>query len=645
MNLPPEPAPTAVQKRPVRPWLEGGLAVVDQRGRLLQANEPFWNWLALEEHPPLPAPIESHLGIHNPAWVAAIIGALESGAESGRLQLPGGADEQDRWLRICWLRRNGEWLLHCDAVPSPQPEAPVETVNGSGSPDPRQHWQTELQLRRTEAQLQNLLERWPGVVFSQRPDLSFSSVSPMVETLTGIAPEDWTRSSSFWETIHEGDREELERQLRQCAATGQSTTTLRIRNLTTGRIAYVLEQRKAILSGTGLVLGYEGFWVDVTRQTIAEKCMTSGAWKETLAVLTMGLAHDFGNILAGIHSLSETLEDVVATAAPDHRGSVNLIRRNAMLASQIVRRIVTLHQGRLGEFGYHSLNSLMADSEELVRKIVPRRIQVESDYSKQDLPAYMDAVEFRQVIVNLVLNAAEAVTQVGKIRLITARHPTAPVVENCQGTLPPAPLLEVTVADTGTGIPARYLRSIFEPFFTTKSLSKGTGLGLYNARLFVERHKGAISVESKEGAGTAFHLWLPEATFQEAERHLTHDQAVRRTLLLLDLPGRSRDATAGFLRHNGYLVVVEEPDRALAQLHSGDYRIAAIVLLATGQQMPSVEMVRKLRRNAPESRLVLLVAGRNQDELPMPLIETVDLMLPQGLSESEILGKISTLFT
>jgi signal transduction histidine kinase len=482
------------------------------------------------------------------------------------------------------------------------------------------------------------------VVFSQRPDLSFSYVSPVIESLTGIPTGDWMRRSHVWETIHEGDREELERQLRCCAATGQSSTTLRVRNRSTGRIAYVLEQRQAILGVGGIVLGYEGFWVDITRQTIAEKSMTSGAWKETLAVLTMGLAHDFGNILAGIHSLSETMEDVLATVAPEHRGSMNLIRRNAMMASQIVRRIVALHQGKLGEFGYHSLNSLMTDLEELVRKIVPRRIQVESEYSKQELPAYLDAVEFRQVVVNLVLNAAEAIPQVGKIRLLTNRHSELPSVVNCQGTIPSPPLLEVIVADTGTGIPARYLRSIFEPFFTTKSLIKGTGLGLYNAWLFVERHKGAISVESTEGQGTAFHLWLPEATFQEAERHLSHDQAVRRALLLLDLPGRPRDATAEFLRRNGYLVVVEEPERAFAQLYSGDYRIAAIVLQATRQQVPSVELVRQLRRRAPEARLVLLITGRNQDELPVSLLQAADLVLSQGLSESEILGKISTLF-
>ena len=109
------------------------------------------------------------------------------------------------------------------------------------------------------------------------------------------------------------------------------TATYRVRHVHTGRVTYILERREAIISGNGLVLGYDGAWVDVTRQTIAEKRLASAVWKETLGVLTMGLAHDFSNIMAGIYSLSETYQTHSAADHPFQEG-FGLIKRNALQA-------------------------------------------------------------------------------------------------------------------------------------------------------------------------------------------------------------------------------------------------------------------------------------------------------------------------
>src|SRR6202034_3693594 len=121
----------------------------------------------------------------------------------------------------------------------------------------------------------------------------------------------------------------------------------------------------------------------------------------------------------------------------------------------------------------------------------------------------LDLVEFRQVVINLLLNAADAMPHGGQLTLRTSRHETMPKLENFKGTTPRPPCVCLTIKDTGTGIKQRNLAAIFDPFFTTKS--KGSGLGLYNARIAVEKHQGAISVQSKEGIGTSFHIWLPQA--------------------------------------------------------------------------------------------------------------------------------------
>jgi two-component system cell cycle sensor histidine kinase/response regulator CckA len=196
-----------------------------------------------------------------------------------------------------------------------------------------------------------------------------------------------------------------------------------------------------------------------------------------------------------------------------------LIKRNAHQAIQLVHRIINLHQGKTGESNYHNLNEISSDLAELVRKIVPRRVEFSLELCPEALPVYVDAEELRQVVINLVLNAIDAMPISCPARLLvrTAHHATLPNLPNLQGVAPRTPAASLSVQDSGTGIKARHQTSIFDPFFTTKHSNKGSGLGLYNARLFVERHRGGISVDTQEGVGTTFHLWLPQTDFSEIE--------------------------------------------------------------------------------------------------------------------------------
>ena len=392
---------------------------------------------------------------------------------------------------------------------------------------------------RAEAQLKSLTDRWPGVIFSQRADFSFRFVSPQIEALTGVSVAEWqSKPHLFWHVVHESDAEELRQQLKQGRQSGQTfTSTYRVRHAQTGRVAYVMEHRQPHVSRGGLLLGYEGVWLDVTRQTIAEKRLSSAAWKETLSVLTMGLAHDFGNVMAGIHALSESFLEQVGDGHEFNEG-LTLIRKSSQQASQLVHRIINLHQGKTGDSNYHNLNEIATDLADLVRKIIPRRMEMSLELATEALPVYLDVVELRQVVINLVLNAIDAMPQTGRLVLRTSEgsvngidqskvdqadglandHLSIPLTDPnpMVGALPRPPAACLSVQDNGCGIKPRHLASIFDPFFTTKPMNKGSGLGLYNARLFIDKHRGAITVDSKEGAGSTFHLWLPQADFTEA---------------------------------------------------------------------------------------------------------------------------------
>ena len=131
----------------------------------------------------------------------------------------------------------------------------------------------------------SLLAHWPGVYFRQRPDFSFEFISDGIEQLTGVPPSTWQHQPKlFWQVVHELDADELRQQIKRLPPPPDGATlTYRVRNLRTGRVAYISEFRRARTERGDALAGYEGFWQDVTRQTIAEMRLAAAAWKETLA--------------------------------------------------------------------------------------------------------------------------------------------------------------------------------------------------------------------------------------------------------------------------------------------------------------------------------------------------------------------------
>ncbi len=495
---------------------------------------------------------------------------------------------------------------------------------------------------RSEAQVDNLVRRWPGVIFTQRADLSFLFVSQNIQELVGIAPAEWCQQPQcFWQVLHEGDQEEFQQSIRRSALEKRSgTSTFRVRHARTGRVSYLLEYRQAVATPSGLLLGYEGVWLDVTRQVIAEKRLSSAAWKETLAVLTMGLAHDFSNIMAGIVSLSETILSQLESGHPFCEG-MSLIKQNSLQAHQLVHKIIHLHHGKTGTSQYCDLNELVQELVDLVKKILPRRITITTENAPDSLPLYVDPVDFRQVIINLTLNAAEAMPQGGQLSLKTSRHEVLPEMPILRGVAPRLPAVRLTVQDTGCGIKPRHLASIFDPFFTTKAMNKGSGLGLYNARLFVEKQSGCISVDSMEGVGTTFHLWLPEADFTEADRAGETSATQRRSLLVVGRADGVLDSTAEFWRcHDYHVVAAASEGHALDLLESGEYQFAAMMVVAESRDRDLLALFAAVRQRGIVMKNVLQLVGCHSDEMETSVLQMTDLVIVPDLAENEIVDRL-----
>lgn len=633
----PEPLPAAE-------WLDCGQALLDVSRRVTDLNPALAQWLGAEDQSWKDCLFEEILQRRCPECLPLLAQAWDQAEPWAKIEFPASLSGQSGWLRLELVRNSAGWFLRLESALPPMRELVEDGGRRPG--DDGEKVKLRLRLLRTESQLDKLIQRWPGVLFSQRADFSFQFVNSKIEELTGVSPEIWQRQPRrFWEVVHEADVDELKRQCQQAVKTPAGvTTSYRIRHALTGRVSYILEHRQAAVSRSGLVLGYEGFWLDVTRQTIAEKRLSTAAWKETLGLLTMGLAHDFSNLMSGILSLTEL---ILAQLGSQHScaATLEMVKQSSLQASQLVQRIVNLHRSKTGMHQYLDLNQVVTELVELVCKVLPRRIRVETELAQGQLPVYMDAVEFRQVVLNLALNAADAMPNRGQLHFRVTAHTAAQELAHCQGKFPRLPCVCLSVQDNGSGIAARHLPHVFDPFFTTKPLTKGSGLGLYNARMFVEEHGGAISVESTEGIGTTFRLWLPEADFTESDRMLAQGAERRRCVLLVGQPGLATDSIAEFLRtHNFYVVATHTAARAIELLATEENTLHGVMVLAEPGDAGMLGLILELKERRLTKHVVLQIIGGNADQLENRVLERADLVLLSNAEESVILQKLNHLF-
>ena len=492
--------------------------------------------------------------------------------------------------------------------------------------------------------IQNFAQHWPGVLFRQRLDLTFEFASPRLAELTGFTLERWQRDPDLLlKVLHESDSENFRLRLARVAQVPEGfSQDFRLRHAITGSVAYLTEFRRPLFDDTGRLTGYEGFWTDHTRLTISERRLATAAWKETLGLLTLGLAHDFNNAIGGILGLSEAYHSQTTPEHPFHEG-LGLLKKSAHQAAQIIQRLVQLHQIRSGSRSYHDLNALVTEAADLIGKVIPKRIELSAQLAGVPLPIYADAAEIHQTLLNLALNSAEAMPERGRLVLTTALHAEVSAREYAIGARPRLPAVSVSVSDTGAGIKARHLPFIFEPFFTTKPMNKGSGLGLYNARLCLEKHAGAITVETAEGAGTTFHLWLPQSDFTEADT--AHELATHRlpSLLLVGEPGGAIDAAAAHLRAHHFHVVVVMPADAEDHLRTGDYAFDAVLLRVEPRDDTLLPLIQFLQRQKLPLKIIVETLGTNPDEIDPRYVERADLILTADESAEKILRRLTEL--
>lgn len=231
---------------------------------------------------------------------------------------------------------------------------------------------------------------------------------------------------------------------------------------------------------------------------------------ESVGVLAGGIAHDVNNALTPILFAAELL--LAQRGGPSERHLIETVSKSATRAAQIVRQLLTFARGGANQLADLQLRHLLREAEDMARVAFPKSIQVQLQIPNELWPVRADAAQLSQVIMNLAVNARDAMPEGGELCFAGETLVVGDAGLSGVPDLKPGRYAVLRVSDTGCGIPPEHLKKIFDPFFTTKPVGKGTGLGLAIVHDIMRNHHGAIRVESRLGRGTTFSLFLPAAS-------------------------------------------------------------------------------------------------------------------------------------
>jgi PAS domain S-box-containing protein len=353
----------------------------------------------------------------------------------------------------------------------------------------------------------------------------------------------------------------------------------------------------------GTIGSYVGILRDVTREHQLEEEVRQAQKMEAVGRLAGGIAHDFNNLLTAMIGYAEMIDAELDGAGPIAE-DVREIRRAADRAANLTRQLLAFSRRQVLQPRVLDLNDVLANMEKMLKRLIPESVAMRTALQGALWPIKADRGQLEQVVLNLSLNARDAMPDEGRLELTTENVTLERATLVGHDAMPPGRYVRLSVSDDGLGMDAATLTRIFEPFFTTKGVGKGTGLGLATVYGIVRQSGGAIEVESRPLAGTTFRLLFPASN--EVERPapaagppVPKAQAAQTLLLAEDEPG-VRNVAAKALRGQGYLVL-EAADGVealeLAQAHGA--KIDALVTDVVMPRMGGPELVRRLCAERP----------------------------------------------
>lgn len=488
------------------------------------------------------------------------------------------------------------------------------------------------ELRASEARYKDLIDRTPDAVWRMNREGIITFISPAIRTMSGFDPEEMTGlpPSEFRKKFLVGVSDDVARETFERHMRGDLGLDEIIYELTYYRkdgSQYTAELRSLpLVNDDGEIIEIHGITRDITErkkaeeeQTRLEELLRQSQKMEAVGQLAGGIAHDFNNLLTAINGYSEIL---LAELKPEDpvRHDVNEIRNAGERAATLTRQLLAFGRKQLLQPEVIDLGETILGMQDMLQRLIGERIELRVQSSQNPHMINADPGQIEQVIMNLVINARDAMQQGGTIAVSLKNTLLDDRTSNILGDLAGGPYVMLSVTDTGVGMDEETLSHIFEPFYTTKTVEKGTGLGLSTTFGIIAQSGGGINVTSEPGKGATFDIYFPRVDTIEAgagkdtpSTASTTQGDGHETIMIVEDEELIRDLLKRILENLGYVVLVashSEDALLIAEHHPG-----VINLMITDVIMPYMngrELMARISPTRPDMS-VLFMSGYDED--------------------------------
>lgn len=479
----------------------------------------------------------------------------------------------------------------------------------------------KTQLRAAEDRYRTLVERLPAITYIAElgADGPWHYVSPQIQSILGFSPAEWLSDPLNWlNHIHSEDREiaiAAEKRFQETQELFQAEYRMFARD---GRVLWFRDEGVMLHAAGDRGILMQGVLYDITEHKRLEEQLRHSQKLEAVGQLAGGVAHDFNNLLMVIQAHNERLRGRLAPSDPAHKDAVE-IERAVTRATALTQQLLAFSRRQVLQLKALDLNAVLTEVAKMLDRLIPANIELNILPAASPNRVKADPGQMEQVILNLAVNARDAMPQGGRLTIETRNVELDEIYAGSHARVPPGKYVVLTVSDTGMGMHSETQAHIFEPFFTTKKPGKGTGLGLAIVYGVVKQTGGWIAARSELGHGTTFDIYFPQV--EEAIKQAIAEPVAKikaslasaargtETILLVEDQDGIRDLVREFLQNNGYFVLHAADGNEALQI-ADEYK-DQIHLLLTDVVMPNVGG-RELAHRLTQPRLqmkVLFMSG------------------------------------
>ena len=581
-----------------------GFYSVDRNGQFLFANATLAAWLGVS----VPDLLDGELHLHD-----FLLSAPTDGPPYALV--PGGAEPLTADVKMRGKQGRMFQASIAQTVVRDADGAVVSTRSLVRDLTPER--QIREALRASEARFQRFFEDAPiGIALIDHASC-LTEWNRAFETL--VAPDIDLLGRPITGLLAERNRETIADQLAAIidGAELETPVEVRLKGLPTERIGLMFARR--LEGGPGEPSGLLLQFIDHTEQRKLEAQFAQSQKMQAVGQLAGGIAHDFNNLLTAMIGFSDLLLMRHKPGDPSF-GDIMQIKQNANRAANLVRQLLAFSRQQTLQPRVLNITDALADLSNLLRRLIGENIELRMGHGRDIGQVKVDQGQLEQVIINLAVNARDAMADGGTLTISTDDERLTERLRHGNEEIPPGHYVTIRVADTGTGIPPDIIDRIFDPFFSTKEVGSGTGLGLSTVYGIVRQTGGYVLVDSVPGRGAAFTIYLPrhEVAPEVVQAGAVRDRASRDLtgagrILLVEDEDPVRVFSARALRNKGYDVIeARSGDEALTHLAAD---AASIELLITDVVMPRMDgptLIREIRSQLPDVK-VICISGYTED--------------------------------